>query len=233
MRRGRGSAPDGYAMVYAADGGLVWGTRIIGRGKKAVRAIAFEHDELLIAGNFTDRLKLGDNTLITRGGSDMFLGHFGSTGSLRYAYHWGGADRDSVAAIVSTPSGALLAGTTDGALRLGADQHQSAGALDVVLWRASHGEVIAPSVRIGGSGDESPFRFEGHTAALYGQFSGESDLGLGAIVPRGNDPQAFAIELSPKLEVVAARAHDEAIIMPTTSPSIRLVQTKTGALLSF
>lgn len=223
--RGRGSAKDGFLASYDGEGGFRWGTRLMGRGRKEVQALAFDVDELLVAGNFYDKLVLGKTTLDTAGKSDIFLVRYGEDGALKWTRNWGGVgDELATSMLVRFDGSALLAARSDDAIDLGSGMLPTRGGNDALLIRVAADGGDAGALRIGGSGAEYPTGVSDQPLTLRGMHTGDTNLGFDDIASDAAGMRAFHIEFDEDLRVQRAKRPDAEALGVTNSEALSLTR---------
>lgn len=225
VHRSRGSAKDGFVVTYDSEGGFRWGTRLMGRGRKDVQALAFDLDELLVAGNFYDKLTLGPTTIKTAGKSDIFLARYDEDGALEWTRNWGGAGDEFATSVLATHDGsALLAAHSDDALDLGSGMLPTRGLQDVILIRLATDGGDAGALRIGGSGAEYPTGLSNQPLTLRGMHTGDTNLGFDDIASDATGMRSFHVELDEDLQVQRATRPKAELLGTTNSEALSLTR---------
>lgn len=86
---------DGWIARFDTGGVLAWATMIGGAGDDDVNAIAIVGDNLIVAGTFEGTVTFGPDTLVSAGGTDIFVAAITrADGSIRWARRFGGAGTD-------------------------------------------------------------------------------------------------------------------------------------------
>ena len=103
---------DAFVRRYDASGRILWTRQFGSNGVDQILAIDGDETGVLVAGSTDGRLP-GQRAA---GGVDAFVARFGPNGRQRWVVQFGTSANDRAAGAVLTPSGAFVAGATEGAL---------------------------------------------------------------------------------------------------------------------
>ncbi len=231
---GRGSARDGFVATYDLAGGPLWCKRIGGRGMEHVTAVAFDRDELAVAGYFTDKIELAADTLSSSGTYDMFLARYDASGNLAWHRKWGSPKRDYLNAMRILADGSIaLAGNSEDDLALGGTTFPARGDWDTLLWKVGPLGGDQGAHRIGGIGSEwATHLSQDGPLKVFGVARGDVNLGFGDL-PAGASEQAFAITIDDEFRIARGDRQSFAATFPTGTSEVVLGKTEMGTTLRY
>src|SRR6185436_7874477 len=90
--------------------------------------------KLVVDGQFSDEMKLGEFSKKAMGADDLFVASFDPTGGVRWLWHAGGRDSDGANAVAATPDGGwIIGGSYTGTATFGTVELKSRGGSDGFL----------------------------------------------------------------------------------------------------
>lgn len=136
-------AANGYLAKLAADGKLVWVQTFGALREDAANAVAVRGDTVVVVGNFTDDLTIGELTKKSAGSDDAFVAAFDKDGTVQWAWNFGGYDSDGANAVAATPDGGwIIGGSFSRTADFAATSLKSRGGTDAMLIKlAASGEL--------------------------------------------------------------------------------------------
>ena len=159
-----GGDRDILLMRINSDGTCNWAVAIGGTGDDEGRDLTIDpNGDLLITGQFAGTVDFdpgsGSAVLVSRGGTDGFVGRYGSDGSFKSVAQFGGAGDDAGNAIaLRSDRDVIVAGTFNSVATFGSalapQLLTSAGGLDFFLARLAPTLGLQWAVRGGGSGND-------------------------------------------------------------------------------
>ncbi|MEO8698726.1 MAG: hypothetical protein ABI867_01750 [Kofleriaceae bacterium] len=138
---------DAYLAKITPDGKLAWIQRWGGRRDDVARAVAVRGNTIVVVGNFTDQLVIGeaateDNAKQNPAANsdDMYVAAFDPTGKSLWVYTAGGSDSDGANAVAAAPDGGWYVGGSF--MRIASfdkarTEYKSKGGTDAVLLKLS------------------------------------------------------------------------------------------------
>ena len=101
---------DAYLVKVGADGKIAWGRTWGDNRDDTANSVAVRGDTIVVAGNFLDRISVGEFKHKAAGSDDMFAAAFKADGTPIWLFSAGSIDSDGANAIVATPDGGWLIG---------------------------------------------------------------------------------------------------------------------------
>ncbi len=155
-----GGGSDAFAVQYDSDGSLNWAVQIIGSGNNLAESVDTDAEgRVYLAGSFQANADIGEQTLQSRGESDVFVLQFNSAGELQEASTLGGSGNDGVAGFgqsVSIAAGAdgwyWLTASFEATVDFGGTTRQSQGDVDIFAAQFDSEGALAAVETCGGSG---------------------------------------------------------------------------------
>jgi hypothetical protein len=146
---------DAFVLVVDSDGAAMWGERLGGAGNDYGQALAVDTDgSVVVIGSFAEKVSLGDDTLSTTGGTDVFVARLSADGEPAWLRRFGGSGEDFGRGVAIAPDGdILIAGEFSGTA--GFDENtrvQSMGETDVFYARLGPDGAPAWVMGAGGRG---------------------------------------------------------------------------------
>lgn len=100
---------DMFIASFTAEGTLVWSRSLTGSGLQYGHAAAIAADgKVYVGGGFEDTLVVGDDMLVSDGGTDILLARYSSAGVPEWARGWGGTLDDSALALAVDHAGDVV-----------------------------------------------------------------------------------------------------------------------------
>jgi hypothetical protein len=125
---------DGYVLKLGGDGKLVWAQTFGSKRDDDVKAIAARGDKVIVVGNFTDEIKLGEFDHKAVGSDDLFAAVLDKTGAPQWLWTLGGIDSDGANAVAPTPDGGwVIGGSYTDSITIGTTTIKSKGLTDALL----------------------------------------------------------------------------------------------------
>jgi hypothetical protein len=191
---------DVFIARIGVNGSVVQAMTLGGLGAQLGGGIAFDGNDIVVAGSFTGVLDGINVSLTSNGGFDVFLVKLRDGLTLDWAQSYGGSQDDYSHALSADPSGGVvLTGGFQGSMALGPPTLISLGGFDVfvakidtdggVLFSRAYGDTQEDTVR---DVDVSDFG----TVILTGEFRGSINFGQGQIVSQGAE-DVFVAALTP------------------------------------
>lgn len=104
----KGSA-DVFLLKYTSQGDLVWANNWGGAGRDAGNSLhADPRGGCILAGSFNQSIQVGPASLVSAGGTDMFITSIENTGSTRWARSAGGPGRDEASHVFTDTLGNIF-----------------------------------------------------------------------------------------------------------------------------
>lgn len=121
------------------------------------------------SGTFGGRLNLGTNSLVSAGGSDLFLARMSSAGSVLWAGRYGGANDDQVWSLALEPGGAnlYLAGTFRTNTTFDATNLTGSGFSDGFVTKLSTNGTVQWALAVVGSGFDETLGVAADAGGVY------------------------------------------------------------------
>ncbi|MFC2113992.1 T9SS type A sorting domain-containing protein [Bacteroidota bacterium] len=170
---------DGYIAKLNEEGVYQWVKAIGGYGWDVGYGITYSSGKVVVTGYFSDTISFGTETLISKGGSDLYLACFSPNGKELWISCGGGNGDDMGAALASDEEFVYLAGNFSGNADFDGISLSGTGSDDFllakydlngsILWAvndASSGTIESKSIVIGSNG-----------IYLTGKFSGSITFG--------------------------------------------------------
>jgi hypothetical protein len=195
-----GSA-DIFVAKYNASGIHQW-TQSYGNanpdGDNGVAIAVDGSGNLYLAGNFYNSLTLGATTLVSAGGSDIFVAQLNSLGAPTWAKRFGNNGTDRVNAMALTGTSLWIAGAYQTSINFGGGALPSGGSSDGYVARlATANGAHSYSKRYGSTGGDTVTAIAVDTAGnayVAGNFTGMVNFGLAAAVSKGST-DVFVLKL--------------------------------------
>ncbi|HYV27596.1 MAG TPA: hypothetical protein VFA77_08700 [Candidatus Eisenbacteria bacterium] len=126
---------DGFVAKFNPQGTCLWARQISGLQRdEAFGVVVLSDGSILIAGEFEGTNSIGSSTLISHGGSDIFLAAFNSAGDLQWAKAIGGTMDDFAIGLTAGVNGsAFFTGSFTGNIDLGGGIAFSSADEDAIL----------------------------------------------------------------------------------------------------
>ncbi|APR88264.1 Hypothetical protein A7982_13613 [Minicystis rosea] len=126
---------DAYVAKLDGSGAHVWSKRFGNSSDQYVKGVATDTSgNVLVTGNFNGTIDLGTGTLVSAGGTDIWLAKLDTAGAGVWARRFGDASAQSVAAIAVTSTGNIvIAGQFQGTVDFGGGPLVSAGSADIFV----------------------------------------------------------------------------------------------------
>lgn len=128
---------DAYLAKFDSSGTCLWAVRAGGPGRDAGAGLALDAaGSIYVSGSFSDVVAFGPATLISQGGTDLFVAHLSATGAWLGATGAGSTANDLGLALALDSTGdAFVAGTFGNTLTLGTTVLTTTGTDDLLVAR--------------------------------------------------------------------------------------------------
>lgn len=145
---------DGYVAKFNSQGQCLWARQMAGlEANDAYDVIVRSDGTILVTGEFLGTNQIGNNTLISHGGYDIFLAAFGATGDFLWAQGIGGPGDDFAIALAPAAAGAaVFTGSFIGDIDLGGGISFSSVDDDALLMKLSASGAVQWARSAGGPG---------------------------------------------------------------------------------
>jgi hypothetical protein len=180
---------DAFIASYAPSGAHRWSRRFGGALADAGTSVAVgPGDNAFVVGYFRDTDTVGGTTLVSAGGSDLFVAGYDPSGTPLWAKAFGGPLDDGVASgaegngvVVDSSGKVYVTGGFMGTANFGKGPMTSAGDNDIILVRLYSDGTFDNLARWGGLGDEAGrgLAVEGGNVYLTGTLTGATDFVCG------------------------------------------------------
>jgi hypothetical protein len=183
-----------------ATGATAWaGTFGSANGDSARGIAADAQGNVLVTGDFTNTVSFGGPSLVSPGGSDVFVAKFSAAGAHLWSLRAGNGQNQTGGSIAADPAGnVLVSGNFQGSINFGLGSLVSAGANDIFvvklgpagapLWSRSFGDVNSQTGNNITAGPDG-------SVVLASYFEGVVDFGGGALTSAGGT-NAYVVKLS-------------------------------------
>ena len=136
---------DGLIIKYNSEGGVEWAKNIGGAYNDYIYSVASTSDGGAIAGGyFQSTIQVGNETLISNGGTDGLIIKYSSTGEVEWVKSFGGSDSDSINSVVATSDGGYIAGGdfNSNSIQVGNETLTNSGSTDgIIIKYNADGEI--------------------------------------------------------------------------------------------
>ncbi|MBU1073916.1 hypothetical protein KKG45_11780, partial [bacterium] len=155
------------------------------------------NDDILLAGEFYGTVDFGSGPLTSAGQADVFLAKFyGDTGQIYFAYSYGDADHDAVAAVAADLDYIYLGGSTVASIDFGGGALDGGAGWDVYVacldaYGAHYWSRIFPDAD--GSFMMDLILTDTHCPAITGYYGDRIDFGGGELVSAGQEDIFVAV----------------------------------------
>lgn len=193
--------PDVFVVKLGSDGAHHWSKRYGDAGTQAASSAAIDSEgNVVLAGSFAGAIDFGGGSLVSAGGSDIFVAKLTEAGAHVWSKRFGDSSAQTASSIaVDSEGNVVVAGSFTGSVDFGGGALNSAGSSDAFavklgsdgayLWSKTYGDESTQTVS--GIATDST-----GNVVLAGTFAGTVDFGGGA-VPSTGTSDAFLVTLSP------------------------------------
>jgi hypothetical protein len=173
---------DIYVLSMAPFGTHRWSTAFGDSGSPGDAEVhAADDGRVFVMGSFEGDLTIGDDALVSAGGTDALIVQLASDGSPVWARRFGGAEDDIVEGVVTDEADRVFAaGAFRGTVDFGGGPLTSAGGEDIFVVVLTREGSHVFSRRFGGPGNDRPDAIALSPAGelvVVGQFEGTADFG--------------------------------------------------------
>ncbi|MDP4268259.1 MAG: hypothetical protein Q8880_12600, partial [Bacteroidota bacterium] len=142
-----------YVAKYNNAGICQWAINIDGGVSKKESAIKTDvAGNVYVTGVFRDTAFFGSTTLISSGGSDVFIAKYSNTGVLQWAIKSGGSSDDEAKSITTDVYGnVIITGYFNGTASFGSTSLTSSGSSDIFIAKYNNSGILLWAVKAGGS----------------------------------------------------------------------------------
>lgn len=149
-------ASNGYLVKVGTDGKLAWAQTFGAQRDDTANGVAVRGDTVVVVGNFTDDLKLGDFTKKSAGSDDAFVAAFTKDGVIQWAWNFGGIDSDGANTIAATPDGGwIIGGSFSATADFGTTSFKTRGGTDAMLLKLAATGDLEWAKQFGGAYPDS------------------------------------------------------------------------------
>jgi hypothetical protein len=112
-------------------------------------------NSLIVGGTFSEKIGWDNQSLVSQGGKDAFLGTLSASGNCVSLLHLGGNGSEEIKDVLSTGQNVLVLGTFNGSVNLGNNAFESKGGTDSFVAFLDIGlKTFHKTVRFGGTGND-------------------------------------------------------------------------------
>jgi len=178
----------------------LWSRQFGGTGDDVGRAIAIDADDnLIIVGQFRDSFTIGNTTLTSAGGRDIFVAKLAAgSGEIAWAKRFGGTgDDEQPTVVVDASNNIYVAGTFRGPVDFGGGVIQGAGNSDGFAMKLDSGGTHVWSKQIGGAGFDLArgIATQGTSVFVVGSFQQSMTVNATTVTSVGGD-DAFVVQFA-------------------------------------
>lgn len=183
-------ADDVFLVKLSAAGAHLWSQRFGGAlGDVANDLTVDSAGSVIMAGRFLGAVDFGGGSLMSAGGSDIFVAKYSSTGSHLWSHAYGAASADEAHSVSADASDAVhVAGKFVGSVNFGGGALMSAGSDDAFLLKLSAGGSYSWAQRFGGANADAAYSVSaavGGDVVVAGSFQLTVDFGGGGLTSAG------------------------------------------------
>lgn len=150
------TASNGFLVKVGADGKLAWAQTFGGKREDTANDVAVRGNTVVVVGNFTDDLQLGEFTKKSAGSDDAFVAAFDASGVIQWAWNFGGIDSDGANTVAATPDGGwVIGGSFSATAEFGPTTFKTRGGTDAMLIKLAATGDLEWAKRFGGAYPDS------------------------------------------------------------------------------
>lgn len=147
---------DAFIVKLDADGKIVWGQTFGGGRSDDAKGVAVNGDAVVVVGNFSDDIKIGEFAHKAVNSDDLYVAQFNSKGEAQWLWTSGGIDSDGANCVAAMPDGGwIIGGSFFGSAEFGKFPVKSKGGSDAVLIKLSTGGDVEWVKTFGGRYNDS------------------------------------------------------------------------------
>jgi hypothetical protein len=222
---GKGREGNAYFVKYNAAGVVQWVKLLYASEASYAFDMAVDKaGNIYITGIYVGTMKLDNTVMNTKGGFDIFVAKFSSSGSLIWAKTAGGVDYDKATSIAVDPDGnVFIGGFFASTSHFGTDSITSRGGDDAFMAKYDPNGNIQWVKSVGGLANEESWGITADNsgnAYLSGYYGNKAFFGSDSLVSKGGD-DAFLIKYDGSGNQVwvktagAAKGDDQALSVAT------------------
>lgn len=202
---------DAFWAKYSPDGQVLMAKSMSGVGYNYANQILIDGKQnIYVAGRFTQSIQIENQTLNSRGDSDIFLAKYNAQGKLVWVKQEGGSDADAPYGIGKDKQGNIyLTGDFGRTATFGSFSLKSIGYNDIFLAKYDENGNCSWAKRYGGSGEDQPKSMitdaEGNCYVAGYTFSPILSFGTQTLKSYG-DVDGFLVKFSPNGEITWAKS---------------------------
>ncbi len=156
LKHDAGAKSDVYVAKLTPDGAIAWAKAFGSARDDTARGVAVHGKTVLVGGNFTDTIKLGEYERTSSGNDDAFVAAFDTDGNPKWLWSAGGVDSDGVNAVAATPDGGwIVAGSFTDTATFGDHALKATGGTDAMLLKLDAGGTVEWIRQFGGAYPDS------------------------------------------------------------------------------
>jgi len=146
---------DMFLVRFTTAGGLLSAQSYGGTGNDVAYSLAVDGSgNTIVAGSFNGTASFGGASLVSLGGTDIFLAKYNSSGGHTWSSRYGGTVSDAAQCVAVDPSGNIaMTGTFQGTTNLGG-ANLTGASIEVFLARYTSAGAHSWSVRLGGASQD-------------------------------------------------------------------------------
>lgn len=173
---------DAFIAKYDPNGTPLWGNRGGGGSADMAHGVAVDtNGNVLATGMFTGSASFGTGSLVSAGGSDIFVVRYNPAGTFSWSARLGGAEDDAGNGIAADIfGGSYVAGRFRGTMSVGSGTIRSAGGDDAFLAKLNPNGTTAWGAVAGGSQNDEATAVvvdKGANATMAGSLAGTVNFG--------------------------------------------------------
>jgi hypothetical protein len=147
---------DAFLVKLDPDGKIAWGQTFGGGRSDDAKGVAVNGDNVVVVGNFSDEIKIGEFTHKAVNSDDLFVAAFNGKGEAQWLWTSGGIDSDGANTVAAMPDGGwIVGGSYFGDAEFGKFPVKSKGGSDAVLIKLSAGGDVEWVKSFGGRYNDS------------------------------------------------------------------------------
>ncbi len=183
-----------FVAKYSPAGVHLWSQAFPGGFLSSAKGVAVDATgNVFVTGQFFDDIDLGGGTVLSNGGSDIFLARFDTNGVHQWSQGFGGASAESGEALDLDGSGNLIVGGTLVSADFGGGVLTTSGQIDAFLSKFDPSGAYLWSTQFGGTSVTKIYFLDASATddiAFCGEFSGSSNFASTTLVSQGG-PDGF------------------------------------------
>ena len=196
---------DGFIAVLSSQGSPLYLRSVGGTGNDALHAVAVSSSgDVYTTGEFSGTISYAGSSLVSGGGTDVFVARLSSTATPTWALRSGGSGNDLASAIELLDDGSwVIAGSFSTTMRVGANTLTSAGSTDAFYASGTQAGAFSSSQGFGGTLTDSATSVDSSATQIFigGSFQDAANLGDAIRVSAGSS-DVFVVSITRSTSVV-------------------------------